>query len=151
MTKEQALAQMKVTVLGLEYNVIPNQVNLIDGVKIDADHRISISVLVRVVQKQEIDDKLYLFLAKKEPNNSCRMFHVAEIYLNPSKHSEEGIYDPPIVNAGRLPADEYHLRQNCRYNLADIPDIDVGTYAIVVSTAKNDVDNILDVYYFEAE
>lgn len=151
MTKEEALSQLKVVVLGLEYSTVQNQLNLINSAQIDADNRISISVLVRIVQKCEINDKLYLFIAKKELDNSCRMFPVAEIYLNPSEHSTEGLYDAPIINSGRLAADEYHIRQNCRYNLASIPNIEAGTYAIVVSTKKNNVKNMLDAYYFEAE
>ena len=51
MTKEEALSQLKVVVLGLEYSTVQNQLNLINSAQIDADKRISISVLVRIVQK----------------------------------------------------------------------------------------------------
>lgn len=150
MKKSEALEQLKVSVLGSEVLSDKRSIKLLETAEKNENGCLDISVFIRIQQKKEIDDKLFVFLAKQDGEN-YKVFSLAEICLNPSEQKQEKGYEAPIENIERLKTDEYHIIQNCRFNFYEIPKTPAGTCAIVVSTKDRDLSEMLDAYYFRVE
>ena len=149
MTHNEAIENIKVAVFVLKRDKGNGEMQPLQTVD-ETEKRIDISVLVRISQKQEYNEKLHLFLVHMNDKNEYSTFSAAEISLNSEGISAEGGVESASQFL-RLPKEEYTTYQIRRYNLFNIPLNGKGTYAIVVAEKENDLNDILDAYYFDVK
>ena len=149
MTKAEANSQIKAMVLGLEYNSDRSQMKLLEKVKSE-EEKIQLSAFVRILQKDSYNDKVYLVLVNFS-EDSCSTLKVSPLQLNPNEQ-EEKMDGPTLFDDGiKLKADEYPIVQDFRFNLKNVPLNEKGRYAFAIITDEDDLDSLIDTYYFTVE
>lgn len=150
MNKSEALSKINAMVLGLEYGMERSKMQLLRNVK-QEDDTINLSVLVRIRQKDNYDDNIFLLLIKIG-DQELGTLKIASLSLDPENRTNNIDGSFPTPESGkRLEEDEYGVVQNIRYNLKNIPMCGVGQYALALVSEKDDLNSLLDVYYFTVE
>ena len=141
---------IKGTVLGLEYGIKGSEMKLLQKTRIE-NGAINLSVFIKIRQKEQYDNDIFLHLVKIE-NNKRHMFFIAPLSLDPEKRTNNLDGSFPTPESGiRLEEDDYEVIQNIRYNLKNIPMRGTGQYALALVSEKGNLSSLIDVYYFTVE
>lgn len=150
MNKSEATSKIKAMVLGLEYGMERSKMQLLRKAKKEED-TINLSVLVRIRQKDNYDDNIFLLLIKID-DQELNTLEIASLALDPESRTNSIDGSFPTPESGmRLEEDEYFVVQNIRYNLKNIPLCGVGSYALALVAEKDDLESLIDAYYFTVE
>lgn len=150
MNRTEAFSNIKGTVLGLEYGKKGSEMKLVQKTRIE-NSAINISVFIKIRQKEQYDDDIFLHLVQID-NNKRHMLFITSLSLDPEKRTNnlDGSFSTPESGI-KLVEDEYKVIQYIRYNLRNIPMCGTGQYALVLVSEKGDLNSLIDAYYFTVE